>query len=101
MKLQPRIRRLAFLWMKAGRTHVNVVCEWPGGRLASGIDTIANWTALHEDYRMVTVFACYGRRQAGDKLGLRSSGHELKAASRQMVAFINNQVPVAPDLIVH
>ena len=62
---------------------------------------MANRTALHEDDRMMTVFAGYRRGQTGDKLRLGSSGHEFEAAGRQMVAFINNQVPIAPDSIVH
>ena len=101
MELLARIGPGVFLRVKTGGTHVNMVREGPGCRLASGIDAIPDRTALHEDNRMVTVLACHGRGQAGDKLGLRSPCHELKAAGREMVAFIDNEIPISPDLVVH
>jgi hypothetical protein len=40
-------------------------------RLRAGIYLMSNWTALHEDDRMVTILACDGCRQAKDESGLR------------------------------
>ena len=46
---------------------------------------------------MVSIFALRGRRQAEDVLRLYLLHHLLKRECRQMVAFINNDLPVLGD----
>ena len=54
-------------------------------------------TALHVNDGMVSIFALRGRRQAEDVLRLYLLHHLLKRECRQMVAFINNDLPVLGD----
>jgi hypothetical protein len=54
-------------------------------------------TALHVDDRVVSIFALRGCRQAKDVPRLYLFHHLLKGERRQMVAFVDNDVPVFCD----
>ena len=54
-------------------------------------------TALHVDYGVVPIFALRGCRQAEDVPSLYLLHHLLKSECRQMVALINNDLPVLGD----
>jgi hypothetical protein len=54
-------------------------------------------TALHVDDRVVSIFALRRCRQAEDVPRLYLLHHLLKSECRQMVAFINNDLPVFGD----
>src|SRR5438128_7937511 len=58
-------------------------------------------TALHEDDWMVAIFPGDRRGQAQYESRLRSTDHLLKASRRQVVAFIDDHLPVIGDAIVH
>ena len=61
---------------------------------------MANRPALHEDDRVVAVFARDGGRQAHHEAGLGRSRHQLETVGRQMVAFVDDQVAVVSDPVV-
>ena len=64
------------------------------GRLCPGIDPMTNRPALHEDDRMVAIFAGDRRGQARDELRLCPADDLLETLSGQVVAFVNNQMSI-------
>src|SRR5829696_7801261 len=50
--------------LKCGRLHEDIVLERMGRRLHPRVDAMPHWSALHEDDRMVPVFARDGRRES-------------------------------------
>ncbi len=92
------------LWDSKGhegrRLHEHDVLERAGGGLCPWVDTMPNRSALHEDDRVVTVLARHGRGQTEDEPGLRLAGDALEALRRQMVALVDDEVPVVGDAIV-
>ena len=75
--------------------------EGAGRRLTLGINAMADGAALHEDNRMMTVFATDRRGQPGDKLGFCLSYDLLETVSRHMVTFIDDDVAVRSHAIAH
>ncbi len=63
----------------------------------AGADLMSYRTALHVDYGVVSIFALRGCRQAEDVPRLYLFHDLLKGECRQMVAFIDNDVPVFCD----
>jgi hypothetical protein len=61
---------------------------------------MSNWTALHEDDRLVTVLACDGCRQANDKSGFGLAYDLLEAVRRQMVTLVDDDVTVLGDAVI-
>jgi len=66
----------------------------PPGGLGARINAMPNRAALHEDNRMMTIFAGHGRGQSEDVARLRSAGHKLKTRRRKMMALVDNQMTV-------
>ena len=66
----------------------------PPRRLGTRIYAMSNGAALHEDDRMVTIFAGHGCGQSEDIARFRPTGHELKTRRRKMMALIDNQMAV-------
>ena len=66
----------------------------PPRRLGTRINAMSNRSALHEDDRMVTIFAGHSRGKPEDIARLRAAGHELKTRRRKMVALVDNQMTV-------
>ena len=60
----------------------------------AGAELVSYRTALHVDDRVVSIFPLRSCRQAEDVLRLYLPHHLLKSECRQMVAFVNNDVPV-------
>ena len=60
-----------------------------------------HWAALHEDDRVVAVFAGKSGGQADHESRFGPARDEFKAQSGQMMTFINHQVTVISDPIVH
>src|SRR5437762_1862193 len=53
-----------------------------------------NRAALHEDDRMMTVFAGHRRGQSEDIARFHPAGHKLKTRCRKMMALIDDQMAV-------
>ena len=62
--------------------------------LRARVNAISNRAALHEDDRMVTIFAGHCRGQPEDVVRLRSASHELETRRRKMVALVDDQMTV-------
>src|ERR1700761_9476373 len=77
----------------------HLVIERTRCRLCLGINAVTNRTALHENDRMMAVLPCDGGRQSKDELGFGFSGHGLESHGGQMVAFIDDDMPVIRDQI--
>src|SRR5579864_5982306 len=59
-----------------------------------------DWTALHEDDRVVTVLACHRGGQPEDEARFCLPRHLLEAVRRDMVTFIDDEVAVIGHKIV-
>ena len=70
------------------------------GRLPLCINAEPHRAALHEDDRMVPVFAADGCRQAEDAFRLAAPGHRLKTDRRQMVAFVDDQMAILANDVI-
>ena len=74
-------------------------------RVAAGFGlrtrTVSDGAALHEDDRVVPVLARYGRRETEHVLRPRVARHRLEADRREVVAFIDHEMPVIGDEVVH
>ena len=55
---------------------------------------MSNGAALHEDDRMVAIFARHRRGQPEDISRLCPPGHELETRRREMVALVNDKMTV-------
>ncbi len=86
---------------KIRRTDVDGMFKGTHGSLMSGIDSIANWSALHEDDGMMSVFSSQRGGQAGHEFGLRLTDDLLKAGSGQMMAFIYDEMSIISHEIAH
>ena len=73
--------------------------EWARRGLCASIDLMSNRPALHEDNRMVTIFAGDGGRQAKDESGLGLPCNLFETVRRQMVAFVDDHMAVIGDEI--
>src|SRR5438034_1018198 len=64
-------------------------------------DPVTHRPALHKDNRMMSVFASDRRRKPCDIARFGASRDQFKTCRRQMMTFINDQVAVGADAIVH
>src|ERR1700730_4073404 len=87
--------------MKSRRTNTNSVLEGTTRRLLLGINMIADRAALHEDDWMVTILPSHSCGQPGDEFCPCPTSHLLKTVGRQMVAFVNDQMAVFGQTVVH
>ncbi len=55
---------------------------------------VANRDTLHEDDRVVTVLSCRSCRETDDIAGLNFSHYLFKCKSREVMAFVHNDVSV-------
>jgi len=62
--------------------------------MGTRINAMPNRAALHEDDRMMTIFAGHRRRQPENVARFRPAGYELKTRRRKMMALIDNQMAV-------
>jgi len=69
--------------------------------LSPGINAVADRSALHEDDRVVAVSADRRCRKARDVPGLARPCNQFEADGRQVVALIEDDVPVLRDQIIH
>ena len=79
----------------------HMVSERPRGRLLPGVVTVAHRAALHEDDRLMAVFARGRGGEAGNIARFGAAGDQFKAARREMVAFIHHQVAVRSNTVMH
>jgi len=95
------------VWLRASqghegrRLHEHEVLEGAGGGLCPWVDTMPDRSALHADDRVVTVFAGHRGGQTKDEPGLRLPGDVLEALRRQVVALVDDEVPVVGDALVN
>jgi hypothetical protein len=77
------------------------VRKGPRRRLLSRIDAVTDRATLHEDDGVVAILPCYGRGQAEHIFRLGRARHGLKTDSGQMVALVNNELPVSGHNVGH
>ena len=75
--------------------------EWPRGSLHLCIDAMAHRSTLHENDRLMAVLACDGSGQPGDELRPGVPDDLLKTVRRQMVAFVDDDMAVRRDQVIH
>jgi len=75
--------------------------ERPFGRFVPRVNSEANGSALHKNNWMMAVFTGDRRRQPKNKARLSSSGDQFEADGRQVVALINDEMPVVADDVVN
>src|SRR5262245_60214864 len=102
MKFNPRIA----IWhrhpgSKICRTNEYLMRKGSVRRLLFRIHAIANWAALHENNWMVPIFARHSGGQTDDEFSLNPPQDEFKTVSRNVMAFIHNDVAVICNAIVH
>src|ERR1700687_630412 len=95
-----RIRLLARS-MENGLLKHYPVGERPCSCLLLGIDAIADRTTIHKNDWVMTVFPRHCRRQTKYVFGLSGPSYCLKAEGGQMMAFINNEMPIVSHKIRH
>ena len=101
LELDPFVGTCVAAGLKRGWADDDRVFERSCRRLRLGIDSMPHGTALHEDDWMMTVLARHRRGQAQDESRLRPTDDLFEAVRRQMVAFIDDHLPVIADAIVH
>ena len=77
----------------------DLVVEGPSGRLLLGIDAMTDRAALHEDDRVVAILPRHRCRQAKDISGLGLPRDGFEAHGGQVMAFIDDDMPVIGDQI--
>lgn len=63
-------------------------------RLLAFVHPISDWPTLHENDWMVAILARYGSRKARDIIRFTLPGNDLKTSGRNVMTFINNQMPI-------
>jgi hypothetical protein len=86
--------------VKTGRPNKYPVSERPGRRLLFGINPMPHRAALHEDDRVMAIFACQRGGQAGHEFCFGLADHQLEVLSGQVMTFIHDQVTVIRDPII-
>ncbi len=79
----------------------DVVGEGAGVGLLPGFNAVTDGSALHEDDGVVAVLAGDGGGQAGDVSRLGAAGDEFETAGGEVVAFVDDEVAVVGDAVVH
>src|SRR5216684_5533502 len=100
LELNPFVGRCAARWMKGSGTDEDGVLEGPRGRLRPCVHAIAYRAALHEDDRLVTVLPRDRRGQTSDESSLCAADDLFKAVSRQVVAFIDDHLPIVTNAVI-
>jgi hypothetical protein len=80
--------------LKLRRLSLDAVNNSPPRRLGTRINAMPNRAALHEDDRMMTIFAGHRRGQSEDIARFPPADRKLKTRRRKMVALIDNQMTV-------
>ena len=70
-------------------------------RLGLRVHAMSNRPALHKNDRVVPVLASHRGGQTGDELCFGAPHGQFKAARRNMMTFIHNEMPVSGHTIVH
>jgi hypothetical protein len=76
------------------------MAEGPTSRLGSRIDAEPYRATLHEDDWMMAVFARHGGRQAQHKPCLGTPCHCLKTDGREVMAFVDHEMPIIGNEII-
>ncbi len=100
LKFDALVRIRTSVRLERRRLNQHEVLERAGCRLCASIYLMSNWTALHEDDRMVTVLACDGCRQANDESGFGLAYHLLETVRRQVMALIDDHMAVLGDAVI-
>ena len=100
LELDPFVGRCAARWMKGSGTDEDGVLEGPRGRLRPCVHPMAYGTTLHEDDRMVTVLPRDRRGQTSDESSLCAADDLFEAVGRQVVAFIDDHLPIVTDAVI-
>jgi hypothetical protein len=100
LKFQARIILGLGPGAKPGWADKYPVSEGPGRGLLFRIDAIPHRAALHEDDRVMTVFARKCGGQAGNEPRFSPARDQFKAPSGQVMAFINHKMTVISDPII-
>ncbi|ESW78996.1 hypothetical protein X772_28260 [Mesorhizobium sp. LSJC280B00] len=87
-------RRQRWRKLKLRRSRLGAVNYPPPSGLGARINAMPNRAALHEDDRMMTIFAGHRRGQSEDIARFRPAGHMLETRRRKMVALIDDQMTV-------
>ena len=77
----------------------DLMIEGPSGGLLFGIDAMTDRAALHEDNRVMAILPRHRRGQTKDILGLGPPRDGFEAHGGQVMAFIDNDMPVIGDQI--
>ena len=85
---------------KAGRADEDPVNEGPGCGLLFRIHAMPHRAALHEDNRVMPVFACKSGGQAGHESRFGPARDQFEAQSGHVMTFIYYQVAVLCDSII-
>lgn len=83
--------------VEAGWADDDLVGEGAFGGLLTGIDGVSDGAALHEDDGMVAVLAGDGGGKSEDEFGLCPADREFETLRREVMAFIDDDVPVVGD----
>jgi hypothetical protein len=100
LKLHAFVRNQWGYRLKGRRPHENTVFERVPTRFSFRIDAMPNWAALHEDDRMVAILSRDSGGEAKNELRLRTSDNLFEAMRGEMMAFVNDQMPVLRDAII-
>ena len=87
--------------LKRGLPDLNTMVERSFCGLVPRVDPKTYGSALHKNNWMMAVFAGDRRRQPKNIPRLSPPGDQFKADGRQVVAFINNELPVIANNVVN
>jgi septum formation topological specificity factor MinE len=82
------------------RLNQHEVLEGTRRGLCASVYLMPNWTALHEDDRMVAVLACDCCRQSNDESGLGLAYHLLETMRRQVMALVDNHMAILRNAVI-
>src|SRR5882672_12180302 len=85
--------------MELGASEYDLVIEGSSRSLLSCVDSMTNGAAVHEDDRVVAILSRHCRGQAEHVPCLSFTGDGFEADSRDVVAFIDYDVPVVRNHI--
>ena len=87
--------------LKRGFPDLDTMMERPFGSFVSRVDPKPNGSALHENNWMMAVFAGDRRRQPKNKARLSPPSDQFEADGRQVVALIDDELPIVADEVVN
>src|SRR5262249_37300915 len=77
------------------------VIEWVSRCRLLSTKAESNRSALHVKDRLVTVLSCRSSSQTNNELGFRLAHHLFESESRDMVAFIHDDLPILGNEILY